>query len=155
MYISELFPSASSKARFYEYFPGHEIKTASSYDAQRAGLRGWLIKVRGIGQKDTDVVVYGESNEVYFDFGRGPKSYSNGTLSIQYRKILNFLFLKFCENGDTVKEFKIYIPVMRYLSSDGMFPKDVEPIYSLISLLEAEHDRIAKELTAGIINGVR
>lgn len=151
MLLLRLNPNGFGRSVYFDY-SGDLASMKAVTDPSDEPVRGWLIEPWTSLMRKGTFVLYGEDDKVFLHSPEFHVCCSDGSASIRFRKWLVVLYVDVARAGMPDVNYRIHVPIHRYLFNDGMFPEDVEPLYEKLLELDnpAEHARIARLLTRGI-----
>lgn len=117
-----------------------------------SGINGWLFNYFDFGFGKHSCVIFGREQMIFIDYGCGPKNLSDGQFEIYQKRWVMFVKQGIRFNNGEVVSLDAFVPPWRYLSNDGMFPDEVEPLYSVLKRIngsEEERHGIEKFLNTG------
>ena len=125
----------------HEYAPNHSGGRLFRYDGQRVEedrsialssdrvFNGYLVPYRESLTIKRSAVIFGREGKIYIDLSDGAHELLQAQAVIKHR-----LFGRTIEIQTSAgpREIKVFTPIWRHLTNDGMFPEDVEPLVHLM-----------------------
>jgi hypothetical protein len=135
----------------HEYRPNHSAGRLFRYDGQRVeedrsialssqrAFNGYLVPYWESLATKRSVIIFGREGKLYIDISGGAHE-----LLPVHAAIRNRIFGRTIEIHTSAgpRKLKVFTPFWRYLTNDGMFPEDVEPLVHLMRELTDASSRL-------------
>lgn len=157
MKIYEYKPNGRGPDEYFEYSGSLQsmMKITENNDDEK--IHGWFVSSRVLFRKNFNAVIFAHKGEIFIHIEEGVFNITTGQMNISFKKLPCVLFITFNIEGAIAINKRIYIPIHRYFSNDGMFPDEIEPFYDIFNRLSnpKEQLKIATMLSSGIGVGRR
>jgi hypothetical protein len=105
---------------------------SSVRDASGFTKFGYLFPFRDFSLKRKLVVTFGNDKSIFIDVGVGAVELATDDVLVRWGPFWRKVAVP---TTTGVTEIKVFTPPTRYLTNDGMFPEDVEPLVHMLGKL--------------------